>query len=138
MSSPSESGDSQVPETWSHWLGRHGFQTLFGLEDGKAHLFDELEWGPADEDRRAAWKVYTELRTRISTQPLASRAGDEATALDSVYRLFELSRSSIKDHEGCTHFATLTVRVLNDRVRPFTAKWHRKGQSGHARHSCNP
>jgi hypothetical protein len=131
MSSPSESGDSRVPETWSHWLGRHGFQALFGLEDGKPHLFDQLEWAPADEDRQAAWKVYTELRTRISTQPLAYRAGDEATALDSVYRLFELSRSSIKDHEGCTHFATLTVRILNDRVRPFTAKWHRMKIEGH-------
>ena len=131
MSSPSESEHNRVPETWSNWLGRHGFQALFDLEDGKAHLFDALEWGPADEDRRAAWKVYTELRTRILTQPLAYRSGDEATALDSVYRLFELSRSSIKDHEGCTHFATLTVRVLNDRVRPFTAKWHRMKIEGH-------
>ena len=131
MSSPSVSEDNRVPETWSDWLGRHGFQTLFGLEDGKPHLFDELEWAPADEDRRAAWKLYTELRTRISTQPLAYRAGDEATALDSVYRLFELSRSTIKDHEGCTHFATLTIRVLNDRVRPFTAKWHRMKTEGH-------
>ena len=92
MSLPSESHDNTVRETWSHWLGHHGFKSLFGIEEGKRHLFDDLEWIPGDADRRAAWNVYTELRTRISTQPLAYRAGDEGTALKSIYRLFDLSR----------------------------------------------
>ena len=65
------------------------------------------------------------MRTRIATQSLAYRSGDEATALDSIYRLFELSRSIIKQHDRCTHLATLSVFILNAHVRPFAAKWHR-------------
>lgn len=109
---------------WTEWLSHNGFADLFEIEKSQPHIFDEVLWAPIEADRLAAWEFYTELRTRITTQPLAYRAGDEGAALDSIYRLFELSRSIIKAHTGCTHFAALSVRVLNTRVRPFTAKWH--------------
>lgn len=119
-----------TPPNWTTWLSQNGFADLFDIEQNKAHPFDELTWAPTDEDASAAWELYTELRTRITTQPLAYRAGDEATALTSVFRLFELSRGIIKSNFGCTHFAALTVRVLNQHVRPFTAKWHRVQTDG--------
>jgi hypothetical protein len=128
--STSSHSDPEREIKWSEWLRDRGFGRLFGLERGRAHPFDTIVWSPGDPDREAAWKLYTELRTRITTQPLAYRAGDEATALDSVYRLFDLSRTVIKEHNGCTHFAALTVRVLNRCVRPFTAKWHRQKVDG--------
>ena len=37
------------------------------------------------DDRNAAWESYVEMLTRIVTQPLPADAGDEQTALDSVY-----------------------------------------------------
>ncbi|NDD64091.1 MAG: hypothetical protein EBZ36_08960, partial [Acidobacteria bacterium] len=67
---------------------------------------------------------------RITTQPLPYRSGDEATALESVYKLFGMTREIIKKQSGCTHFAGLTVYVLNSHVRPFTAKWHKKSVDG--------
>jgi tetratricopeptide (TPR) repeat protein len=116
--------------TWTAWLTGNDFEQLFEIEKGKPHTFDGITWAPARADSLAAWEFYTELRTRITTQRLAYRAGDEVTALDSVYRLFELSRSIIKANSGCTHFATLTIRALNTHVRPFTAKWHREKLAG--------
>jgi hypothetical protein len=74
---------------WTTWLSQNGFADLFDINQGQAHPFDGLTWGPRDADSSAAWELYTELRTRIATQPLAYRAGDEGTALTSVYRLFE-------------------------------------------------
>jgi hypothetical protein len=115
---------------WAEWLRTHGFAELFDIKENCAHPFDQPDWSPCKADRLAAWKLYTQLRTRITTQPLAYRAGDEAAALDSIYRLFDISRTIITEHQGCTHFATLTIRVLNERVRPFTAKWHRMAVDG--------
>lgn len=119
-----------IPITWRSWLADHSFEDLFDIQQNEPHTFDGIAWSPGQADKLAAWEFYTELRTRITTQRLAYQAGDEVTALDSVYRLFELSRSIIKVNSGCTHFATLIIRALNIHVRPFTAKWHRERLDG--------
>jgi hypothetical protein len=116
--------------TWSAWLSDNSFGDLFEIRQSEPHAFDAITWAPLLADKLAAWEFYTELRTRITTQRLAYRAGDEGVALDSVYRLFELSRSIIKAHSRCKHFATLTIRALNIHVRPFTAKWHQVKLAG--------
>ncbi len=90
-----------------------------------------MEWKPTAKDQSAAWTLFTEMRTRIVTQPLQYRAGDEEAALTSVYQLFDFTRDAIK--EGgieCHHFATLSTLMLNEVVRPFTAKWHRRKEEG--------
>jgi hypothetical protein len=121
---------SVIPPTWAEWLSQNGFGDIFDLADVSDHHFKTLSWDPKSADKYAAWKLYTELRTRITTQPLPYRSGDEKTALDSVYQLFGLTREIIKKQSGCTHFAGLTVYVLNKHVRPFTAKWHKKSVDG--------
>ena len=47
-------------------------------------------------DRDAAWELYVEMLTRIVTQPLPAEAGDEQTALDSVYSLFPTTREILR------------------------------------------
>ena len=90
----------------------------------KTQILD-MEFKPQDPDKAAAWALYVELLTRITTQPLDAKHGDEKTALESVYSLFPLTRQVLKDNgPGCTQFAKLAVVVLNQVVRPFTAKWH--------------
>ncbi|MBI4825211.1 MAG: hypothetical protein HY807_02130 [Nitrospirae bacterium] len=87
--------------------------------------FLEAEWEAKEKDKDAAWEMYIELLTRIATQPLPMRDGDEKTALESVYNLFGLTRATIKNHgRDCINFAKIAVVVLNQIVRPFTAKWH--------------
>ena len=91
----------------------------------------ESEWSPKPADQDAAWDLYIELLTRITTQPLPSDHGVEKAALDSIYALFGLTRDAIKRHgRGCTEFAKLAVVILNQFVRPFTAKWHRLSEAG--------
>lgn len=86
----------------------------------------DLEWAPDDPDRNAAWELYVELLTRITTQRLPEGHGDEKTALDSIFSLFETTREVLKRNgRGCAQFTRIAVIVLNQIVRPFTAKWHR-------------
>lgn len=88
--------------------------------------FLEMEWQPQDEDKAAAWELYVELLTRITTQPLAQDYGDEKTALYSAHSLFPITREVIKNNgRNCIEFTKIAVVVLNQRIRPFTAKWHK-------------
>jgi hypothetical protein len=87
--------------------------------------FLEMEWEPQDADRDAAWELYVELVTRVATQRLDPDEGEEAAALESIYSLFGLTRETIKHHgRDCINFTRIAVVVLNQKVRPFTAKWH--------------
>ena len=88
--------------------------------------FLEMEWNPSEPDKDAAWEMYIELLTRITTQNLATYDGDEKRALESVYSLFATTRSIIKENgRDCIEFTKIAVVVLNQKIRPFTAKWHR-------------
>ena len=88
--------------------------------------FLEMDWRPQDEDKAAAWEMYIELLTRITTQPLDTEHGDEKTALESVYSLFPITRQVLKNNTRyCIEFAKLAIVILNQIIRPFTAKWHR-------------
>ena len=72
-----------------------------------------------------------ELLTRIITQPLAQERGGEKTALDSVYSLFPITREVIKNNgRHCIEFTKIAIVVLNQRIRPFTAKWHKLSLEG--------
>ena len=93
--------------------------------------FLQAEWKPQTADQDAAWDLYVELLTRITTQPLPVEHGDEKTALDSVYQLFPLTREVLRHHgRGCSEFTKIAVVVLNQMVRPFTSKWHKLSLGG--------
>ncbi|MHA1376673.1 MAG: hypothetical protein ACTSR7_20520 [Promethearchaeota archaeon] len=106
---------------WKEWLEKWSMTSL----KIKAP-FLEADWEPKDTDRDAAWELYIELLTRITTQPLPSEHGDEASALESVHNLFGLSREVIKRHGRlCIEFTKIAIVILNQKIRPFTAKWHK-------------
>lgn len=111
---------------WNDWLSKWGMSSL------KLSLgFLESEWSPQASDRDAAWDLYIELLTRITTQPLPEDEGVEGAALESVYAVFGLTREAIRRHgRGCTEFARLAIVILNQVIRPFTAKWHRLSENG--------
>ena len=106
---------------WRNWLENWD---MTSLKISAPYL--EMEWKPQDEDKAAAWELYIELLTRIATQPLDPTHGDEKTALDSVYSLFAITRKVLKNNtRKCTEFTKIAIVVLNQVIRPFTAKWHR-------------
>ena len=88
--------------------------------------FLKMKWAPQTADQNAAWELYVELLTRITTQALPTEHGDEKSALDSIHSLFSTTREIIKKHgKDCINFSKIAIPVLNQIVRPFTAKWHR-------------
>ena len=90
----------------------------------------DIDWSPKDADKNAAWDMYIELLTRITTQPLFDDEGMEQTALESIYSMFPVTREIIKAHgKNCVGFARIAIIILNQVIRPFTAKWHRLSQA---------
>lgn len=106
---------------WRKWLENWDMTSL------KINFkFLEMEWQPKEPDKNAAWELYIEMLTRITTQQLQSDHGDEKTALDSIHSLFSLTREIIKRHgRDCIEFTKIAIVILNQIVRPFTAKWHK-------------
>lgn len=93
--------------------------------------FLEMDWQPQEKDREAAWELYVEMLTRIATQPLSEEHGDELTALESIYELFGITREILRRQgRECIEFSKIAVIVLNQIVRPFTAKWHKLSKAG--------
>lgn len=104
----------------------------WGLDNLKVKTsFLEADISLKIADREAAWKLYVELLTRITTQALPTDSGDEKSALDSIYSLFKTTRKVLKEQgQECVEFTKLAVIVLNQIVRPFTAEWHPKMLAG--------
>ena len=89
----------------------------------------EVSFQEADKD--AVWDLYVEMLTRIVTQPLPPEAGDEQAALESVYSLAPATREILRHHgRASIQFSKVAVPVLNQIIRPFTAKWHRESLAG--------
>ena len=89
------------------------------------------EFSFEDTDKNAAWELYVEMLTRIITQPLPTEMGDEKTALDSVYSLFATTREILRRRgPDAIQFSKVAIPVLNQVVRPFTAKWHKESLAG--------
>ena len=111
----------------------------FGLTKIRLNLpivSSEISFEQADKD--AAWELYIEILTRIVTQPLPSKSGDEKTALDSVYALFAITRDILRRRgRGTIQFSKIAIPVLNQIVRPFTAKWHKECLAGAFDHESN-
>ena len=108
------------------------FFAKFRLEKvklGPSWVNAEISIDTSDSD--AAWELYVEMLTRVVTQPLPVEIGDEETALDSVYSLFPITREVLRRRgRGAINFTKIAVPVLNQVVRPFTAKWHGRRLAG--------
>lgn len=103
----------------------------YGLDFGVNFLKRPWNRNVQNNNKKAAWDLYMEMVTRITTQPLDPEHGDEKTALDSVYSLFQTTRDILlAQGPDCVEFAQIAIVILNQEVRPFTAKWHRKSLAG--------
>lgn len=82
-----------------------------------------------EAERIAAWNLYVELATRISTQELDDDHGLMSSALDSLYSMFKTTRSVLREGgpavaQGEQSFGAIAVTMLNSGLRPFTGYWH--------------
>ena len=111
------------------------FQSIFDkfeLDSVKLNAkFAEIQIRFVEADQDAAWELHVELLTRIATQPLGNQVGDEQAALDSVVSLFGITREILRRHGRKTvEFSKVAIPVLNQILRPFTAKWHPRSVNG--------
>jgi hypothetical protein len=122
--------DDDANKLWSEVLGEWaGDDKLF--EDTFLSQYGHLKWSmwtPADVSAAAAFQV--ELISRVATCRLGYNEGDELSALKSIHLLFERARelSLVSPENGA--FGIVVWHTLNQHVRPFTAKWHRKSLQG--------
>lgn len=77
----------------------------------------------------AAWKLYIEFETRIVVQQLGDNEGLLREALNSLYKLFQITRDILRDAgpqiaDGPHSLGPITIKMLNKGIRPITAKWH--------------
>jgi hypothetical protein len=100
------------------WLEGHEPMSNFAMPEPKPAA-------TPTPDQCAAHEFLSELRTRISTQPLPYQYGAEARALKSLWEVFAQARAAMKKYPGCAEFADAVTQILNKDLRPVTAKWHR-------------
>ena len=113
--------------TWRDWLDLVGLPYFHSLNPT---ILAQL-WNPTPQDRAAAWQLFIQLRTRISTRALHFRSGKEAAALASVHTLFTTTRDIIAvQGPDCRHFSVFAVALLDQPLSPFTSKWHRLSEDG--------
>lgn len=84
---------------------------------------------PNDVERQAAWKLYVELATRVGSQPFDSSTGSLRAALESLYAVFGLTRTILReagpDVAGKENsFGPLAIRFLAEVLAPFLLKWN--------------
>jgi hypothetical protein len=93
--------------------------------------FFEVIISQNEDNKIASWQLYVELTTRVATQPLFDDCGDEESALESIYKLFNLTRDIIKQYgRKAETFSMLSLCLLNMILRPFTSKWHKRFKNG--------
>ena len=91
-------------------------------------------WVADRDQQQAAWEMYVELVTRITTQELGPSDGFLREALASLHSLFAETRRILKEHgpgvassqADTRSFAEIAVVILNRHVRPVLAEWHPK------------
>lgn len=83
-------------------------------------------------NKKPAHALWVELATRITTQPLHYRSGDEETAARSVSSLFSKTRELLTQHPKADDFRGEALQMLNVVIRPYTARWHRWMTADHS------
>jgi hypothetical protein len=88
-------------------------------------------WNAVPGEQQCAWELHVELRTRITTQRLHYLDGDEATALDSLVSVFRTVREVCrKAGPGAAVSLGIADVMLNQLLRPLTARWHQRKLEG--------
>lgn len=79
---------------------------------------------PKSPEAAPAHLLRIELATRITTQRLHYRSGEEETAAESVHMLFPKVRELMSNYPDAKIFCKIGLRLLDQVLRPYTARWH--------------
>lgn len=101
--------------------------------------FLDFEFQPNDQEKDAAWAMYIELVTRVTTQALIPEGGNEVAALSSIHSLFGTTRTILREpgRRHANQFAKIAIVILNQKIRPFTTAWHKAALNGALEQEAN-
>lgn len=119
-----------MSKNWATHLSAYRSDRGALFSDAFLARWGDQDWAPTTTDKQAAGALHIELISRIATQPLGYSDGVEASALSSLYGLFEKTRSLSSNGSEGVHFELCAWFVLNEIVRPFSAKWHPRQERG--------
>ncbi len=82
-----------------------------------------------EAQQKAAWALYVELATRVAGVKLEPGMGSAREALNSLYSLFETTRTVLRAEgpaaaDGPESVGPIAIDILNHGLRPFLVKWH--------------
>ncbi len=89
-------------------------------------------WRPDNTEKEAAWELYVELITRVTVAPMDTHA-TAREALTSLYSIFGTVRFVLRKYgpavarpkaQGELSLGLISVRLLNNVLRPMLAQWH--------------
>ena len=91
----------------------------------------QLTLNVAQNDREAAWKIYTHITTRIATVEFNEEYDSLTISHNSLHKVFDLIRSEISTipikrvrNDKSDTMVKFYVSILNDGIRPYLSKWH--------------
>lgn len=104
-------------------------QTNLSIESAEANVAGQKIVFRANVEQKAAWRLYVEINTRVATQPLKANQGLLREALNSLYKIFDVTREILKEAGpevamGKESLGFYAMAILNDILRPFLTKWH--------------
>ena len=104
-------------------------QTELTIDQVEANIAGQKIAFKANVERIAAWRLYVELSTRITTQEIRKEEGLLREALTSLYNMFEITRRILKEAgpavaQGKESLGFYAMAILNMEIRPFLAYWH--------------
>lgn len=82
-----------------------------------------------EAQRKVAWALYVELATRVAGVKLEPGMGSAREALNSLYSLFETTRTVLRTEgpdaaNGPDSVGPIAINILNSGLRPFLVEWH--------------
>ena len=95
-------------------------------------------WEPDESEVRASWELYVEMVTRTPLGGSSDEGGSARESLNSIYSLFETTRSVLRSHGPSVarasggrklSFGYLAISMLNLVLRPLLTEWHPRLQA---------
>lgn len=82
-------------------------------------------------DRQTAWKIYTQLNTRIAATDFDPKFDSLYLTHKSLYTLFGVVRDALAEipleriqREDAEQIVNFYTSILNEGIRPYLSKWH--------------
>lgn len=116
-------------------MGRRGQLESVDVSIGVPPFEISGSFTPSRAERIAAWEILVELASRTTTAPLKDGTGSLTAAHKSLYELYAITREVLRRHgpdvgasraDGNLSLALISLRVLNDVIRPVLSTWHPK------------